>query len=84
VICCCMFLAYSSRLTAKQVTYDEEDVLTFAVAGFSLHTVVKITYNHAALGPVSVQVGWTYKFVLKNVEMQILVLGLEAYVTARK
>jgi len=77
-------LPYSSRLTAEQVTFSEDNVLTYAVAGFSTQNVTKIGFNHPALGAITVQVGWVYKFVLKNVEMHMIVIGLEAYTSARK
>jgi len=35
-------------------------------------------------GPITVQVGWVYKFMLKNVEMHLIVIGLETYTSAPK
>ena len=66
------------------IASNEDNVLTYAVTGFSTQNVTKIGFNHPALGPITVQVGWVYKFVLKNVEMHLIVIGLEAYMSAHK
>lgn len=79
-----MYTANNAHLTAKQVTYIEEDVLKYDTAGMSALMLVKLRYRHSALGDMEVKVGWIYKFLLKGVDKVLLITALEAYPSARK
>jgi hypothetical protein len=66
----------------KQVTFNEEDILTYAVMGNKTINCWQSTYSHNDLGLLKLQVGHVCSF--KKIEKKMLVCSIQMYGAARQ